>query len=90
MIQDANPFADTAFSASKLYGIAGQGATYGVAAPIQHMASDDYDIGWRTLLDPHNPIFWFGVVLACTLGAVGVAGSVKLGPAKLTAAVGKS
>lgn len=46
--------------------------------------------GWRSLVDPRNPIVWFGVVLLVTVGAAGVAGSVRLGPAKLGAAVGKS
>jgi hypothetical protein len=46
--------------------------------------------GWRSLLDPKNPVVWFGVVLLVTVGAAGVAGSVRLGPAKLGGAVGKA
>lgn len=46
--------------------------------------------GWRSLVDPRNPIVWFGVVLLVTVGAAGVAGSVRLGPAKLGGSVGKS
>lgn len=46
--------------------------------------------GLRSLVDPKNPVVWFGVVLLITVGAAGFAGSVKLGPAKLGAAVGKT
>jgi hypothetical protein len=46
--------------------------------------------GWRSVVDPHNPIVWFGVLLLVTVGAAGFAGSVRLGPAKVGAAVGKS
>lgn len=46
--------------------------------------------GWRSLVDPKNPIVWFGVLLLVTVGAAGVAGSVKLGPAKVGGAIGKA
>lgn len=91
MIAEGSPFTDSShLTASGLYGYAGQGPTYGVASPIQQMASDEFDNGWRALIDPHNPLMWFGALLLVTVGAVGVAGSVKLGPAKLAASVGKS
>lgn len=84
-------FEDTSlFTAQGVYGIAGQGPTYGVAAPTQRMASDTLDTGWKALIDPHNPLLWFGALLLVTVGAAGVAGSVKLGPAKLSGSVGKS
>lgn len=43
----------------------------------------------RGLLDPSNPLFWFGVVLAATFGLAAVTGSVRLGPAQVSAKVGK-
>jgi hypothetical protein len=42
------------------------------------------------ILDPENPIFWFGVFLAATLGAVGVAGAVRLGPARARVSIGET
>jgi hypothetical protein len=42
------------------------------------------------ILDPENPVFWFGVFLAFTLGAVGVAGAVRLGPARARVSVGET
>lgn len=46
--------------------------------------------GLRSLVDPKNPVVWFGVILLITVGAAGVAGSVKLGPAKIGGQVGKT
>lgn len=77
------------FTASGLYGMAPQGPTYGVAAPTQHMATDSLQTGMRGLADIHNPLLWFGIVLLVTVGAAGAAGSIKLGPAKVSAALGK-
>lgn len=45
--------------------------------------------GWPHVLSPSNPLFWFGLITAATLGLIGVAGSVKLGPAKAAASLGK-
>ena len=56
-------------------------------------AVDNSDIGWRNLLNPSNPLFWFGAVLAGTMGLIGVAGvevKAKAGPAKASASLGKS
>jgi hypothetical protein len=78
------------FTAQGVYGIANQGPTFGVQAPTQRMASDSLDNGWRALISVDNPLLWFGALLLVTVGAAGVAGSVKLGPAKLSGSVGKS
>ena len=75
------------FSASALYGATPQAPSYGVAAPTQTMGTDDIITGWKGLLDPHNPLFWFGVVLAVTFGAAGVAGSVRVGRAKVSGSI---
>jgi len=63
------------------------------AAPTQHMAPDDdreWGVGMRALVNPRNPLFWVGALMAVTVGAAGLAGSVRLGPAKLSGSVGKS
>ena len=74
--------------ASDLYGTAPvQLPAFGVAAPTARSGTDDMSSGWKGLIDPHNPLFWFGVVLLVTVGAAGVAGSVRLGRAKLSATV---
>jgi len=73
--------------ASELFGTAPQAPSYGVAAPTQDLAVGGN--GWRGLLNPGNPLVWFGVVLLVTVGAAGVAGSVRLGQAKLSASLDK-
>lgn len=75
------------FYASTMYGATPQAPSYGVAAPTQTMATDDIRAGWKGLLDPHNPLMWFGVVLLVTVGAAGVAGSVRLGRAKVSGSI---
>jgi hypothetical protein len=70
------------WSASSLYGATPQAPSYGVAAPTQGMGTDDIATGWRGLVDPNNPLMWFGIVLLVTVGAAGVAGSVRLGRAR--------
>jgi hypothetical protein len=71
------------FDALSVYGVTPQAASYGVAAPTQQMATDDITSGWKGLIDPNNPLMWFGVVLLITVGAAGVAGSVRLGRARV-------
>ena len=74
--------------ATDLYGTAPvQLPSYGVAAPTARGATDDITSGWKGLLDPNNPLLWFGVLLGVTLGLAGVAGSVRLGKAKLAASL---
>lgn len=79
------------FMASDIYGTA---PVYAPAvSPDTAMSATDVTSqtwGWRSLVDPRNPIMWFGVILAVTVGAAGVAGSVRLGPAKAGAALGKT
>lgn len=76
------------YDATSLYGATPQAPSYGVAAPTQAMATDDIRTGVKGLLDPSNPLVWFGVLLLVTVGAAGVAGSVRLGKANLKASVG--
>jgi len=42
------------------------------------------------LYSPDNPLFWFGLVLAATVGLVAVSGSVRLGKAKVAASIGST
>jgi hypothetical protein len=73
--------------ASQVFGIAPQQPSYGVAAPTQAVGVSTDPGGWRALVDPHNPLVWFGAVLLVTVGAAGLAGSVRLGKATISASV---
>jgi hypothetical protein len=42
------------------------------------------------LVSPQNPLFWFGLLLATTVGLVGVSGSARIGRAKVSASVGST
>ncbi len=50
-----------------------------VTPQVAMSATDDSPSGGlRSLVNPQNPLMWFGVLLLVTVGAAGVAGSVKL------------
>lgn len=53
-------------------------------------ATDSVRAGWRAMVDPKNPLVWFGAILLVTVGAAGVAGSVKLGPAAVGGKLGRA
>lgn len=78
------------YTAASAYGATTQMPSYGVAADTQAMGTDDIETGIRGLVDPTNPLVWFGVFLLITVGAAGVAGSVRLGRAKVSAELGQS
>lgn len=80
------------YTAQSLYGVTPQAPSYGVAAPTQQMGIDTTVRrgGWRGLVDPGNPLMWFGALLLVTVGAAGVAGSVRLGRARVAVDVGQS
>ncbi|HTF08537.1 MAG TPA: hypothetical protein VK659_10250 [Asanoa sp.] len=60
----------------------------GLAAPTQRVAIDDIDaMSW---ISPRNPLVWIGAILLVTVGAAQVAGSVRLGKAKVSASVGQA
>jgi hypothetical protein len=42
-----------------------------------------------SLANPNNPMFWLGVFLAATLGAIGFATEARVGPVKGEIKVGK-
>lgn len=56
--------------------------------PTQHMAMDGEPAGLAALVDPGNPLVWFGVFLLITVGAASVAGSARIGKAKISAQIG--
>jgi hypothetical protein len=77
------------FTAQSVYGASTQAPSYAVAQPTQAMAIDvDIPNGWRGLISPSNPLFWVGALVLAAVGAGAVAGSVRLGPAKIAAKVG--
>lgn len=79
---------ESPFSAACMYGAGVQ--IPDAATPTAHMGSDDAVSGWKGLLDfRSNPLPWVGVILLVTVGAIGVAGSVRLGRAQLSASVGE-
>jgi hypothetical protein len=61
--------------------------TGGVAQSTQSNAMTDDDTIGRFSLS--NPLVWFGIFLAVTVGAASAAGSVRLGKVKVSAAAGK-
>jgi hypothetical protein len=78
------------FTAQTLYGAQPQAPSYGVATVTQSMGLDADKSGWGALVDPHNPLLWFGGFLLVTFGAAAVSGSARLGRAKASATIGDS
>lgn len=78
------------FTAQNTYGMSPQMPTAGIAAPTQQMGTDDLKGGLRALIDINNPLFWAAGIVLVTLGLVGVAGSVRLGRAKLSGSLDRS
>lgn len=80
--------------AQDLYGSTPQAPSYSPhngAAPTQQMGTTaGLRTGWMGLIDPGNPLFWLGVVLVVTVGLGGVAGSVRLGRARLSGSLEQS
>lgn len=76
------------YSSATVYGTAPATPSAGIAAPTQHMGTDDIATGWQGLIDPNNPLVWLGGLLLVTFGALAVAGSVRVGPVKASASVG--
>lgn len=74
--------------ASSAYGSSPQAPSYGVAPPTEAMGTADFGAGWRSVLDPGNPLFWLGGFMALTVGLASVAGSVRLGKASFKASAG--
>ena len=79
------------FFAANIYGTAPV-AIPAVSPPASASSTDalGHAGGWKGLVNPNNPMFWLGVVVLTTFGAAGLAGSVRLGPAKATGSIGKA
>lgn len=75
--------------ASELYGATPQ-VPQAVASPLQPLGSDDLGTGWRSLVNPGNPLVIFGAVLAVTVGLAGVSGSARVGKFRASASAGKA
>lgn len=79
------------YTATSLYGATPQAPSYGIdTPPTQAMGTGDIASGWRALVDPQNPLVWFGAILVLTVGLVGVAGSVRLAGAKVSGSIGQA
>ncbi len=78
------------YTATQIYGARPQPPAAGIAAPTQSIGVGFEVGGFRELLNPSNPLLWFGVILAVTLGAAAVSGSARLGKTQLNASVGKA
>jgi len=76
------------FTSAQLYGTQPQAPTYGVGTATQAMGVDADRHGMAALIDPNNPLVWFGALLLITVGAAAVSGSARLGRAKVSASVG--
>jgi hypothetical protein len=75
-------------TAANIYGTAP--VTVGaVAPPVAVTAAGPSSTGWRAAVDPQNPIVWMVAIVLVTVGAAGVAGSARVGPAKVSGALGK-
>lgn len=81
------------FSAYSQVGLRGHPGSNGAGTRTvtSNIATQDEPLsGLAALVDPHNPLLWFGVFLLVTVGAASVAGSVKLGKAQVSASVGSA
>lgn len=58
-----------------------------VASPTQSVGLTEDDTLGRFALD--NPLVWLGAFMLITVGAASVAGSVRVGKVKVSAAAGK-
>lgn len=69
-------------------GVPSMQAGGGLSSATERVAVDDgSEVTWYS---PRNPLVWLGGVLAVTVGLASVAGSVRLGKAKVSASVGKA
>jgi hypothetical protein len=78
------------FSTYRLTGLAPVESNYhgGAASSLEAGALAVPD-GFKGLLHPDNPLFWFGLVLGATFGLVGVSGSARVFKGKASASLGK-
>ena len=76
------------FDVYSMTGLAPRDAGPVPVGPTQHVAVDAHTV--TSVVSPQNPLFWFGLLLATTVGLVGVSGSARIGRAKVSASVGSA
>ena len=76
------------FTAQSIYGTGPVMPGIGVDPDTAISATGTTPMGWRGMLNPRNPLLWFGGLLLVTVGAAGVAGSARIGPVKVSGSVG--
>ncbi len=73
---------------SALYGFMPSTVGLGAGADLRPASTAPGFTGTaKDLVSPNNPLFWAGAILLVTVGAAGVAGSVRVGKAKLQASL---
>lgn len=70
-------------AAAMAHGTAGMSTLGNAAGP--ELAEGRSDKPWH----PDSPLFWFGALLAVTLGLIGASTSIRVGPFKASVAAGK-
>lgn len=79
---DASPWA--------LYGVMPPiGIVHDSGAPGIERAAGPSRLDDVSMFHPHSPMFWFGVIAAATFGLVAVSSTVRVGPFRAGAALGK-
>lgn len=78
------------YDAVSLYGATPQAPSMQADEPMVPASTDDVASGVAGLMDPNNPLTWFGVFLLATVGFAGIAGSARLGAARVSASLGKT
>jgi hypothetical protein len=58
------------------------------AEQLPKVAQRQTTVPTAPLTSPDNPLFWFGVFTAVTLGLVGASTQLKFGPIRLAASAG--
>lgn len=77
-------------------GPAAYGLSYGAGSPAAGTGLESVPtpsaeaIGELQLWNPANPLFIFGVLAAATFGLMAVSTAVRVGPAKVSASLGKA
>ncbi|MBN9326218.1 MAG: hypothetical protein BGO38_07920 [Cellulomonas sp. 73-145] len=72
------------------YGLSPDAPTTTAQSELHAVASPGVgDAAAGQLLNPENPLLWFGVIAAITLGLAAFSTSVRVGPAKAALSLGK-
>ena len=72
------------------YGFQSYGPPTSAPSQLHSMATPiEGEAARASLTSIHNPLTWFGVLAAFTLGLAAVSTTVRVGPARVSGAVGK-